>query len=312
MADLSIGTSNTALDGISVNPNSVLQKDDFLKLLITQLQYQDPTAPMDSEKILAQTSQLATLETQQNTNKQLELLTSSFKQSKNFAAVSSIGKMARLDTKVDLKQNLDGTPSPVNFDLVFKEGVKSGQIQIFDDKNALVKTIPFNEMEKGRHAFTWDGLDEVGEKAKTGKYSIYSTYDAYRTIDKVGTLVENDDGSLRPVNFELDFQEDVKAGTVKIYNRNNEVVKTIDIGNSIQGKSLFSWDGLKDNGEKAVAGDYSIRASYEGAQPIRLAADFGSYKIESVKFEDEKTFVKINGAFISFDKVQEIFAAEGA
>jgi GTP-binding protein len=54
-------------------------------------------------------------------------------------------------------------------------------------------------------------------------------------------------------------------------------------------------------------GQYIVEASYEGAKPITLSADFGSYEIESVKFEDEKTFVKVNGAFISFDKVQEIY-----
>jgi len=307
MADLSIGSSSSALDGISVNPNSTLSKDDFLKLLIAQLQYQDPTAPMDSGEILTQTSQLAALEAQQNTNKALEQLSNSFKDNKNFAAVSSIGKMARLDTKVDLNKNIDGSLSPVNFDLVFNEGVKSGEIKIYNDQNNLVKIIKLDEMTKGRHSFTWDGLTDAGEKANTGEYKIYSEYEAYRTIDKSGTLIENEDGSLRPINFELDFQEDVKEGNIKIYNSNKEVVKTIDIGETIQGKALFSWDGIKDNGEKAIEGEYTIQASYEGQQPIRLAADFGTYKIESVKFEDEKTYLKINGSFISFDEVQEIF-----
>jgi len=312
MADLSIGSSTSALDGISVNPNSVLGKDDFLKLLITQLQYQDPTAPMDSGEILKQTSQLAALEAQQNTNTALELLSSSFKDSKNFAAVSSIGKMARLDTKVDLKQNTDGTMSAVNFDLVFNEGVKSGEIKIYNEQNNLVKTMKVDELSKGRHSFSWDGLTDAGEKAKTGKYKIYSEYEAYRTIDKKGDLIENEDGSLRPINFELDFQSDVKDGNIKIYDKYNELVKTMNIGETIQGKSLFSWNGVKDNGEKALKGEYTIQASYEGVQPIKLAADFGTYKIESVKFEDEKTFLKVNGSFISFDKVQEIFESTGS
>ncbi|HUH42926.1 MAG TPA: flagellar hook capping FlgD N-terminal domain-containing protein, partial [Sulfurimonas sp.] len=50
---------------------SILGKDDFMKLLLVELQYQDPTEPMDTEKILTQTSQLAPLEASENTNKAL-------------------------------------------------------------------------------------------------------------------------------------------------------------------------------------------------------------------------------------------------
>ena len=77
-------TTNT---GTTVNPKSIMGKDDFLKLLLTELQHQDPTSPMDSEKILSQTSQLASLEAQDKTNKALEALTASFGGNKNFNAV---------------------------------------------------------------------------------------------------------------------------------------------------------------------------------------------------------------------------------
>jgi flagellar basal-body rod modification protein FlgD len=47
---------------VAVEDKSILSKDDFMTLLLVELQHQDPTEPMDSEKILSQTSQLATLE----------------------------------------------------------------------------------------------------------------------------------------------------------------------------------------------------------------------------------------------------------
>lgn len=72
--------------------NSSLGKDAFLQILITQLQNQDPTSPMDDKEFIAQMAQFSSLEQMQNMTKAMENLLASQQQTQLMSYTNFIGK----------------------------------------------------------------------------------------------------------------------------------------------------------------------------------------------------------------------------
>lgn len=186
------------------NPNAQLDKDAFMKLLLTELQYQDPTSPMDTEKMLTQTSQLAALEMQENTNKMMQKLADQLKNSTNMYAVSVLGKMAKIGDSGIIKEEGKG----VNFVGFLESAAKGGKINIRDNNGRLVRTLEFGEAKAGANTFEWDGKDSSGNEAKAGTYSVEISY-----VDTAGKLKNGGVGNylVEGVKF-VDGVAQVKVG----------------------------------------------------------------------------------------------------
>jgi len=173
ITDATAATSTNLIDApAGTNPNGILGKDDFLKLLLVELQYQDPTDPMDSDKILSQTSQLATLESAENTNKALEALSTSLLSSSQFTTVSAIGKTADTGSNGIIFEQ-GQTPS---FEIYFPDNIASGNVEIKDSNGNIIRTIPIAPNDKGVYSFDWNGITDAGDAADSGVYYIEASY----------------------------------------------------------------------------------------------------------------------------------------
>ena len=159
--------------------SDVLGKDDFLKLLLTELQHQDPTSPMDSDKILTQTSQLATLESATKTNTALENLSTQLKESVSSNATNLIGKMGSLGYNAITLSNSKST-----YEVYFPTEIKDGTLTIKDANKNVIKTVDLGDVAAGKSgvlSFDWDGSDNDGNLVKDGYYSVTADY-----VDKTG------------------------------------------------------------------------------------------------------------------------------
>lgn len=197
-------TTNTAKTGSA----DTLGKDDFLKLLLVELQHQDPTSPMDSDKILSQTSQLATLESSTKTNTALAELTTQLKQTVNSNATALIGKMGSLGyNAITLKD------SAANYEVYFPKEIKDGTLTIKDKDGNTVQTVDLGDTAAGKSgvvAFKWDGKDKYGDQLKDGYYSVTADY-----IDKDGVSATTQFGvyPVESIRYE-DGTSYVKLGSV--------------------------------------------------------------------------------------------------
>ncbi len=169
---LNSSTAAASSSSNTTNPNGILGKDDFMKLLLLELKYQDPTAPMDSEKILAQTSQLATLESSERTNKALETLAASLTSSMQYSGISAIGKIA--DTGSNAIVTTKGEPT--DFELYFPSNVTTGNVNILDNNGKILRTMKIGATDAGVAQYTWDGKDNNGADLKEGIYYVESKY----------------------------------------------------------------------------------------------------------------------------------------
>lgn len=144
-----------------------LGKDDFLNLLITQMQAQDPLDPMKSSDFSAQLAQFSALEQMSNVNKNLEDLISYQANMSNNMAINLIDRTVTIPGK-----NLtisEGQPGTISYEL--SADAKSVSIEIYNSKEVQVASISQKGESAGLHEFAWNGKDFGGNTLPDGSYT---------------------------------------------------------------------------------------------------------------------------------------------
>lgn len=195
MSISNVATGASALDQYQIDSDRFatgdeLGKDQFLELLVAQMNNQDPLSPQENGEFIAQLAQFSTVEGIGNLNTSMESLLSGYQSSQALQASSLVGRtvivpadQAVVDTEVGLEGQLALQKNSTN---VF--------VNIYDDAGSLVKTINLGSQEAGMHDFTWDGTDASGNLAEPGIYTV----EAMASIDGKNTQM----ATLLPANVD--------------------------------------------------------------------------------------------------------------
>ncbi len=146
--------------------SDVLGKDDFLQLLVAQLQNQDPLKPMESTEFTAQLAQFSSLEQLFNVNENLDDLGNNQLAMNNTQTISMIGKSAW--AQGNIIQKSDASPTQIYFGLD-GDAVET-VVNIYNAQGNFVKTISAGAMEAGDRSVVWDGTDHDGRLVSDGSY----------------------------------------------------------------------------------------------------------------------------------------------
>lgn len=158
-------------------PNSIeeLGSEEFLALMVAQMENQDPTEPMDNMQFIAQLAQFGTVSGVQELNDAFSGLAAAMSGNQALQAASLVGRDVVTDTNVGtLREVVDGDgESAFVLDATVDFGGTSagGNLYVQDESGRLVYSTSLPPAD-GDLKVRWDGRDEEGSLLPAGRYRI--------------------------------------------------------------------------------------------------------------------------------------------
>jgi flagellar basal-body rod modification protein FlgD len=172
-------TSSTQGTG-QTSSASKLDMNAFLTMFLTQLKYQDPTNPLESYELASQLAQFSSVEKLTEVNSNMVKLQSYLMSLNNAQMVEMVGK--RVVGQSNTLQVSSGKATSADYKLDTPANVS---VKIYDENNALVRTVKMGTQAAGKYQIDWDGCNDAGKKVSDGLYSLN-----LEAVDANGNLLD--------------------------------------------------------------------------------------------------------------------------
>jgi len=175
---MSMNVDPTVLENIGLTrqkkqtgPSSELGQDAFLKLVIAQLQNQDPMKPMENGEFLTQLAQFKSVTGIDDLKKSVDAMAGSFRSNQALQASSLVGRWVMVSSDKGHLWPDAGMAGAVEV----PSSATQVLVSIKDSSGQVIKQIDLGRQEKGTVDFHWDGLDHNGQAYAPGDYAIEAT-----------------------------------------------------------------------------------------------------------------------------------------
>ncbi len=174
-------------------------KDEFLRLLVAQMQHQDPLEPQDGSEFVAQLAQFANIELGVETNTRLAALEAGQMSSSRASMMSLVGKSITVDAS-NLQLSGEGTIPDITVDL--EAAASNVDVTVYDETGNAVATIEAGAHPSGEFTLDWDGKSDDGVALPAGDYRIEVMASSGEEGEVAASL------SLSGVTTSVEFAED--------------------------------------------------------------------------------------------------------
>jgi len=152
-------------------PKKVLDREAFMQLFITQLQYQDPMRPIENHEMALQLAAFNQVDQLMSLNDKLSQLVDLYKANEYTLFANLVGKEVKVEGNTVRIENGKFLGAEFNLD----EPVNQALITIRDSQGKVVKTLVLYNLPKGLNKIEWDGRDDNGNPLPDGNYKISVT-----------------------------------------------------------------------------------------------------------------------------------------
>lgn len=170
-----VSNSSGSSSSLTSAATDELGKDDFLQLMVTKLQYQDPLNPMQDEDFIAQLAQFSSLEQMSNISDALETSNEwDYLQMQSLNNVLASGLIGR-EVEADFSGIYLQDSETATLSYTTTQTAKDIEFKVLDSNGNTVATLTAEDVVAGTHTITWDGKDKLGNKVDAGYYTVKAT-----------------------------------------------------------------------------------------------------------------------------------------
>ena len=167
---MSVSGVSSVLEQYQIKQDTTQKKDlgknEFLELLVAQLNNQNPLEPQENGEFIAQLAQFSQVEGIEKLNTSMGSLLSGYQSSQALQASSLVGRKVIVPTEkavVDTSETFKGS-------LVLPVTSSNVYVNVYDSAGKAVSRVNLGQQAAGNVSFMWDGKDSSGNLLPPGTY----------------------------------------------------------------------------------------------------------------------------------------------
>ncbi len=179
--------SKYSLQTPQAKKNAELGKNEFMELMVAQMNNQNPLEPQDNGAFISQLAQFSSLEEMQKMSGSVKGLSTQYRSTQALQASAMVGRSVLVNASKAPSAN-DGTLSGI---VDLGTSTSSLNVSVYNTSGELVRSMDMGQQFAGQVAFKWDGKNQAGKQMPLDMYTIKANARYQGNQEPVSTLLSS-------------------------------------------------------------------------------------------------------------------------